>query len=280
MVKNVKKNVSNEVVMVHGNQKFMGVEMPIITGGFTGDARCVLARDVARVHGMETKEVNQSLKRLIEKGRVKEGVHYIDLKSVTSSYPLFDDEFMRKSANIYLLSERGYASLIKYMDDDKSWEVHERFVDEYFEMREIVKQVSENYALRMDNLVRLFSRVYPQQFEDVANEIISYHEMLGKKQRLDERHKKFDKTEYKQFTRDKIVEALTELQNDVSNKDIIAISLYARELIIKLQNHYRLTNNKSDGQTIGYLKNRYAKDMVNMGQIMVDMARHLGEQGA
>lgn len=280
-MKKTVKNVKNNDVMVNGNQKFMGVEIPVLTGGFSNsDAKCVLARDIARVHGMETRRVNEDIKLLINKNRIKEGVHYIDLKSIDTIDPLFDNEFVRKSKNIYLLSERGYASLIKYMDDDKSWEVHDRFVEEYFELKKIVQKVSENYALRMENLNRLFTRVYPQEYENVANEIVSYHEMLGKKQRLDERHRKYDKTEYKQFTRDKIVDALTELQKDVTNKDIVAISLYAKDLIIKLQNDYRLTNNKSDGQTIGHLKNTYAKNMTNMGQFMVDMGRYLGEQDA
>lgn len=41
----------------------------------------------------------------------------------------------------YILSERGYSKLIKYMDDDKSWEVMDQFIDEYFEMRHTMIEV-------------------------------------------------------------------------------------------------------------------------------------------
>lgn len=38
--------------------------------------------------------------------------------------------------HIYLLSERGYAKLIKIMDTDLAWEVHDKLIDEYFTMRD------------------------------------------------------------------------------------------------------------------------------------------------
>ena len=42
--------------------------------------------------------------------------------------------------NCFVLSERGYSSLIKYMDDDESWEIHEKLIDDYFSLREAVKE--------------------------------------------------------------------------------------------------------------------------------------------
>lgn len=41
--------------------------------------------------------------------------------------------------NIYILSERGYSKLIKIMDDDKSWEIHDKLVDDYFSMKDKLK---------------------------------------------------------------------------------------------------------------------------------------------
>lgn len=41
-----------------------------------------------------------------------------------------------QAEHIYILSERGYAKLIKIMDSDTAWEVHDRLMDEYFSMRE------------------------------------------------------------------------------------------------------------------------------------------------
>lgn len=37
--------------------------------------------------------------------------------------------------NIYLLSERGYAKLLKILEDDKAWEIYDELVDNYFNMR-------------------------------------------------------------------------------------------------------------------------------------------------
>ena len=41
-----------------------------------------------------------------------------------------------QAKSIYLLSERGYSKVIKIMDTDKAWEVHDHLIDEYFSMRE------------------------------------------------------------------------------------------------------------------------------------------------
>ena len=41
-----------------------------------------------------------------------------------------------KANSIYLLSERGYAKLLKILEDDTAWELYDRFVDGYFDMRE------------------------------------------------------------------------------------------------------------------------------------------------
>lgn len=36
-----------------------------------------------------------------------------------------------KSECVYQLSERGYANLVKAMDDDRSWDIMDKFIDEY-----------------------------------------------------------------------------------------------------------------------------------------------------
>jgi len=179
--------------------------------------------------------------------------NYIDLLSENSKVTVGDLQIKTSNGQktAYLLSERGYASLIKYMDDDKSWEVYDKFVEEYFQLKDIVEKVSANYSLRLDNLTRLFSRVYPQQYSEIAKEILDFHFTLGIRERLDVRHKNIkDQTDYKQFARDKVVEALNEIQKDVTNTDIISMRLYAKELIISLQKDHRITTARSDGKKI------------------------------
>lgn len=53
-----------------------------------------------------------------------------------------------KAENIYLLSEKGYAKLIKIMDSDKAWEVHDNLIDEYFAMRQVISS-NENMKAQL-----------------------------------------------------------------------------------------------------------------------------------
>lgn len=128
---------------VKGKQEFMGKEIPIIYGGFGEGQKVMLARDVAEIHGAELKAINQNINRNIK--RFRENVDIIDLK--TQSLPVteleqlgFNKQSVANSKNIYLLSERGYAKLIKIMDTDLAWEIHDKLIDEYFQLREQKEQ--------------------------------------------------------------------------------------------------------------------------------------------
>lgn len=74
--------------------------------------------------------------------RFKEGIDYIDLQRVHDTQTLiglgYSKQSITQAKNIYLLSERGYAKLIKIMDTDLAWEIHDKLIDEYFAMREII----------------------------------------------------------------------------------------------------------------------------------------------
>lgn len=120
----------------------MGKEIPVIYGGFGSNQKVVLAKTVAEIHQVENKYINQVINRNIQ--RFKEGIDLLDLKVVAeSNHNLFKDfgftqMQISKAKNIYLLSERGYAKLIKIMDSDLAWEIHDQLMDEYFSMREII----------------------------------------------------------------------------------------------------------------------------------------------
>lgn len=132
----------NELI-VKGKQEFMGKEIPVIYGGFGEGQKVVLARDIAEIHNTELKVINQNINRNIK--RFRENVDIIDLK--TQSLPVteleqlgFTKQSVANSKNIYLLSERGYAKLIKIMDTDLAWEIHDKLIDEYFQLREQKEQ--------------------------------------------------------------------------------------------------------------------------------------------
>lgn len=132
---------------VVGKSEFMGKELPIIEGGFGEGLRVMTELQISQVHSMEIREVRKSINRLVENGRLKENIDYIDLKNSGKDFTTFKDLLLglgynssglTQSVNIFILSERGYSKLIKSMDDDESWNVMDKIIDEYFSMRKIV----------------------------------------------------------------------------------------------------------------------------------------------
>lgn len=137
---------------VMGKQNFMGIDIPIIEGGFKEESRIATVLMISDVHKIEVKIINQSIKRLIDKKRLIKNTDYIDLLSDDNFKVTASDLGLITSngqKNAFILSERGYSKLIKYMDDDKSWEVMDQFIDEYFEMRKTIREVinAEDLAL-------------------------------------------------------------------------------------------------------------------------------------
>ena len=127
-------------IQIKGTINFMGKEIPNVYGGFGDNKKVVLAKNIAEIHEVETKYINKLINH--NQKRFKEGVDIIDLKNCGSCEELqlkqlgFTQMQISKANNIYLLSERGYAKLIKIMDSDLAWEIHDQLVDDYFTMRE------------------------------------------------------------------------------------------------------------------------------------------------
>lgn len=141
------KGYENVNLEVKGTQEFLGKEIPVIYGGFGSNQKVVLAKTIAEIHGMETKHVNELINRNI--GRFRGEIDIMDLGVVLNDTKLKEFGFTQQAlnsykglrakgqgGNIYLLSERGYAKLIKIMDSDLAWEIHDQLMDEYFSMRE------------------------------------------------------------------------------------------------------------------------------------------------
>ena len=129
--------VSITEINVVGHQKVIDTEIPIIEGGFGEGKRCLTDKAIAEIHNTEVRSIRQTIERNIN--RFKESVDYIDLKQITTSDVFQELDFTKaqigNSKHIYLLSERGYAKLIKIMDTDLAWEIHDELIDRYFAMR-------------------------------------------------------------------------------------------------------------------------------------------------
>lgn len=129
-------------LIIKGTRNFSGIEIPVVLGGFGEDKKCLSDKTIAEIHGMEDRNVRSRITDNIK--RFRENVDYIDLKqrayeTSTSEFLLslgYAKQSITQAEHIYILSERGYARLIKIMDTDLAWEIHDKLMDEYFEMRE------------------------------------------------------------------------------------------------------------------------------------------------
>lgn len=275
--------MNKDLLSVEGKQEFMGVEVTEITGGFGQGKKAVLAKDIAEIHGVELRMINQNINR--NRKRFKDNVDIIDLKnSVTQSDSLlsllFSKQQIANAKNIYLLSERGYAKLIKIMDDDKSWEVHDQLVDDYFQLQDDNKRLAEDnkdlHMIATDNELDEQQRKYEadkkryswhnirtvlensdyKTIEDEVEAIISFHtEELKKKDRANyPAHKEANKTEYKQIVRDRVFAVLDEITNKTLDGVLRAVTGELRVNVIKDKIS---TVNRSTGRRISNIEKKY-----------------------
>lgn len=123
-----------------GDMRFHNIE-----GGFGKDKKAMLVKEISEIHNQPLGEIN----RRINENRK----HFIDGKDIldiraNGFEPLgrelgYTKQSFNQSTNIYILSERGYAKLLKIMDDDLAWEKYDQLVDEYFQMRHEIKNSPE-----------------------------------------------------------------------------------------------------------------------------------------
>ena len=140
-------------IEVTGTQSFMGVNIPVVLGGFGEDKKCISDKTVAEIHNQPVPEIRRRITDNIKRFEI--GKDALDLKVVVQNDDkivmgeshdnlLFELGYTQmqisKAEHIYLLSERGYAKLIKIMDTDLAWEIHDKLMDEYFELREEKRQ--------------------------------------------------------------------------------------------------------------------------------------------
>lgn len=140
-------------LIVNGKQNFMGKEIPVVLGGFGDGKKCICDKTISEIHNQPVPEIRRRINDNIS--RFKERIDFIDLKAIAQndnnivmgeSHNNFLSDLgytqmqISKAEHIYLLSERGYGKLIKIMDTDLAWEIHDNIMDEYFMMREQKKK--------------------------------------------------------------------------------------------------------------------------------------------
>lgn len=139
-------------IRIKGSQNFMGLEIPVVLGGFGEGKKCISDKTIAEIHSQPEREIRRRITDNIT--RFGENIDVIDLKKrVGESHTLelllslgYAKQSITQAKHIYLLSERGYAKLIKIMDTDLAWEIHDKLIDEYFELREEKQQHFDSFA--------------------------------------------------------------------------------------------------------------------------------------
>jgi hypothetical protein len=124
-----------------GNMKFHEIE-----GGFGKGKPSMLVKEIAGIHKREMFKVNQLIND--NRKRFRDNEDILDLKGTEFAILLKDSGIytqnaLNASTNIYILSERGYAKLLKILEDDLAWEKYDQLVDGYFNMRRVIKETPE-----------------------------------------------------------------------------------------------------------------------------------------
>lgn len=139
-------NIGGQVVpvVVNGMVNVEGMKFHDIEGGFGEGKKAMLVKEIAEIHGRQEAHINEVVNNNIK--RFKEGIDIINLLG-SENFKIVVDDLGLKASNrqkySYLVSERGYAKLLKILEDDVAWEQYEKLVDGYFNMRKQIPKMSK-----------------------------------------------------------------------------------------------------------------------------------------
>lgn len=139
---------------VKGNQIFLGVNIPVIEGGFGEGQKVILAKTIAEIHEVELKRINELIGNNIDE--FETGVDLLDLCTDDFKVVAKDLGFITSNGqkHCYLLSEQGYMLLVGFMKTQKAKEIRKKLRREYFAMREII---NNNDKLKADLLLSIYN---------------------------------------------------------------------------------------------------------------------------
>lgn len=163
-----------ENITINGLIKIDNMRFTDIEGGFGEGKKAMLVKDIANIHGKALKHINEAINK--NKNRFKQGVDIIDLRGTGFEVDLVDfgiltQNSINRSSNIYILSERGYAKLLKILEDDVAWERYDKLVDEYFTMRYKYSYNNPDVNKLMETVDRLVRAVEKQTEQQTKNNI-------------------------------------------------------------------------------------------------------------
>lgn len=175
-MENLKHGSRKSNVRVNGLINVAGMKFHDIEGGFGEGKKAMLVRDIADIHNRPFGKINELINN--NRSRFNDLIDIIDLKA----NPFkglgylelgFSKQAFNQSNNIYLLSERGYAKLLKILEDDFAWEQYDKLVDGYFQMRGQAKLLSTEEMLELQFK---YTKEVKQEVEELREEFTEYKE--------------------------------------------------------------------------------------------------------
>ena len=171
---------------VQGTQSFMGKEIPVVLGGFGPGKKCVSDKTVAEIHSQPEREIRRRITDNLK--RFCADIDFIDLaQRVGQSHTLellqnlgYSKQSITQAEHIYILSERGYAKLIKIMDTDLAWEIHDKLIDEYFELREDKKAQPLISLPSVNNAAKIIGKVLDEAGVKPEYKALTYQRLYRK----------------------------------------------------------------------------------------------------
>ena len=176
---NLKHGSRKPNVRVNGLVNVKGMKFHDIEGGFGEGKKAMLVKEIAVIHERDTGKINE----LINKNRKRflDGIDVLDLKGnfdiLLKDNGIYTQNAINRSENIYLLSERGYAKLLKILEDDFAWDQYDKLVDGYFNMRE---QVNSGQAFNKSKLSKELQAILmlDEKTVEMDNRITSLEERM------------------------------------------------------------------------------------------------------
>ena len=166
---------------IKGETKVCGIKVPNIAGGFGEDKKSMLASYIGEIHEKELMFVNQNINR--NRKRFKDGIDIIDLKGTDFVITLSNNGILSQNAvnranNIYLLSERGYAKLLKVFEDDLAWDKYDELLDGYFQMRDEQPKVQPQTQAEIIAALAQYNVVQEQQYKALDGRVDSLEDTM------------------------------------------------------------------------------------------------------
>lgn len=99
-------------IKVTGKQEFMGLDIPVVLGGFGEGKKCISDKTIAEIHGMETWNVRARITDNIK--RFKENADYIDLKERLCGARTLESEGACGASTLELLLSLGLCKAVHH----------------------------------------------------------------------------------------------------------------------------------------------------------------------